>query len=49
MYGKESVFASARKLTERYGKEPEKFNPETRTEFMAELFYKDILKMEDNG
>ena len=49
VYGKESVFASARKLTERYGKEPEKFNPETRTEFMAELFYKDILKMEDNG
>ena len=45
VYGKESAFASARKLTERYGQNPEKFNPENRTEYMAELFYKQILGM----
>lgn len=46
VYSKESAFASARKLTERYGKEPEKFSPEKRTDYMAEVFYKDILKMD---
>lgn len=46
VYGKESAFASARKFVERYGMNPEKFNPEKRTEYMAELFYDQILKIE---
>lgn len=47
VYGKESAFASVRKFADRYGSEPGEFSPEKRTEHMAKLFYKDILKMED--